>query len=1286
AMHLRAQEYLQRGVNYHPLTSPANQFDIKKAKEIAELAIKTYPKSAGAIASQNLLAQIIRPALSLETEKVNIPGEAFRTLVRYKNSPVVYLRVIRTNRTQLQKIEADGYENNWATVLKMLPLKSWSVKLPDPGDYQPHSAEIKVDGLPAGTYIILASFKPDFSLGENMIARQTTYVSNISYIFNQKQNVYVLHRNTGLPLAGATVQLWEQRYDYTVRRSTYEKKEKYSTGKNGELKLVVPKDRQQQFFEITHGKDTLFTNDPYYNYNYDGYNRQQRTTSFLFMDRAIYRPGQTIFFKGIVVNTDSSGKKSTLATNYKTNVELYDANYQKIGSVAVTSNAYGSYNGSFQLPSGIMNGQFFIKDAVNKAQQFFKVEEYKRPKFITEINKPTGTYRLNETVKVTGNAKAYAGNNIDGAKVSYRVVRKVRFPVWWYGGFVGESKIWPPYGREAAMEITNGETVTDADGNFEISFKAIPDETINKKDQPIFYYEVTADVTDVNGETRSGETMVAVAYQALKLEVTAADKMPADSIASILLSSKNMNDVFEQARVNLVVYQLKQPATMYRKRYWEVPDQFVMTKAEFNAAFPNDPYSNEDQPATWPLGTAIINVTDTTTASGKFNIPAVKHATGWYKIIATTTDKYGEAVTLEKYVYLVAEKSPAGREPAIVQVKNKMAEPGESFVYNIHTGFDKVWLIHNMVNANGKQTTSYHNVAPGKPFGNSLAATEADRGGIMLNYVFVQHNRVYEGDEWLNVPWSNKELQVSYETFRDKILEGSNEKWSVTIKGSKGEKTSAELLVNMYDASLDQFAPHTWNKLSSLWPSNIAGMDWVADNFTSISSITKEDMPVDAVEPEPITYDALVNNGWNEGYFDRIMYMRAEAQEVGAPAPQGKADDAGNQNKRTAKEEEVMADSTATSVAPPPAANEGVQLRKNFNETAFFFPSLETDAAGNVTFSFTIPEALTKWKLMTFAHNEELANGYSEKTVTTQKPLMVQPNAPRFIREGDRIELVTKLVNMSDKELTGTVQLQLMNAASNESVDGWFKNVFPNQYFTVAAGQSVAVKFPLEIPYNFNSALAYQIKAITKDGVFSDGEEAAMPVLTNRMLVTETFPLNMRKSNSKQFSFTKLLNSFAAGSRNDATLTHHALTFEYTSNPAWYAVQALPYLADASLDNAEQQFTRYYANALAGFVANSNPKIKAVFEKWKLTDTAALLSNLQKNEELKNALLEETPWVLEAKTETEQKKNIALLFDMVGMANEKVAALNKLKEMQSSNGGFTWFKGGPDDRYMTQYI
>jgi uncharacterized protein YfaS (alpha-2-macroglobulin family) len=292
---------------------------------------------------------------------------------------------------------------------------------------------------------------------------------------------------------------------------------------------------------------------------------------------------------------------------------------------------------------------------------------------------------------------------------------------------------------------------------------------------------------------------------------------------------------------------------------------------------------------------------------------------------------------------------------------------------------------------------------------------------------------------------------------------------------------------------------------------------------------------------------------------------------------------------------------------------------------------------------------------------------------------MVQPFAPRFLREGDRFEFTAKISNLTDKEITGTSNLQLLNTATMHPVDGWFQNTFPVQHFTVGPKQSTVVKFRTEVPYNFNEALTYRI--IAKAGNQTDGEEATLPVLTNRMLVTESLPLSMRGDGTKTFNFSKLLTA-----EQSESLTHHRFTIEFTSNPVWYAVQALPYLMEYPYECAEQTWNRFYANALAAHITQKLPRIQQVMQQWKIKDTAALLSNLQKNEELKSALLQETPWVLQAKNEEQQKKNIALLFDMVRMNSELSKNLALLQQMQSVNGGFVWFKGGPDDRYITQYI
>jgi len=1306
AMYQRANIYYQRGQKYNPQKSNEYQFDIRRAVDLCREAYKKFPKSSGGINAHNLANQIEQPSMDLQTETVNVPGQPFRTLVKYRNFKTIHFRIIKKSRDEIKKLARTDYEKQWKAYTEMKVSQSWNQSLPDLLDNQEHSVEVKMDGLNTGTYILLASIDPGFSLSRNIIAKQVFYVSNISYIQNNQNEVYLLHRDNGKPLANANVQVWLSQYNY--QSSTYEevKAEQYTSDRNGMFRIKTDRDYWNNFLlQITTDNDELFMDENNYASGYNSYSPNLKPQTFLFTDRSIYRPGQTLYFKGIVVQREKEAVKSGVVPRFKTTLFLRDANGQKAGELTLTTNDYGSYKGSFRLPEGMMNGNFSLYDTVTKAIHYFSVEEYKRPKFQAEIQKPKGTYRVNDTIKVIGTAKAYAGNNIDGAKVKYRVVRNVRYPIWWGWGYYRSFVPAEP------TEIINGETKTDAKGEFTIKFKALPDESVEKASQPVFTYEVSADITDINGETRSGKTFVAVAYQALQLNIDMPGQMPADSLKKLAVRSTNLNDLFEQSKVNVVIRKVTEPGRIYRDRYWGMPDQFIMSREEYYRNFPYDVYKDEDKQSVWPLGNIAAEHSDSTKENSDFILPDQKFETGLYKIIATTKDKYGEEVKAESFIRLTGPQASIN-DPVQVITENTTAEPGEKISYSIGTGFNGIWLIHSLVKIDRKPETNYYNIGAKTPQTIQVQVAEPDRGGMQMSYAFVQHNRVYTGGQNFSIPWTNRQLKISYETFRDKMLPGSEEKWKVKISGIKGEKVSAELLAGMYDASLDQFKPHAW-VAPNIWPWLYTTINWTPKGFASVGSQEFNRREYNNLPVPYQSYDQLSDVGFE--YFDRytnrsMYFAKSSPEEVtaykknGMPPPPppvpgqlsevvvtralaGKVDGAKAAGDLKDKEADGILDNmdSVGNGADKPGGSDAVKIRKNFNETAFFYPDLLTDADGNVEFSFTMPEALTKWKLMTLAHTKNLSSAYSEKSAITQKPLMVQPNAPRFMREGDRMDFSVKVVNLTENEVTGTAQLELIDAVTGRSVDGWFKNVFPNQYFTIAAKQSGVVKFPMEIPFNFNSALTYRVKAITKANAkgetFSDGEELAFAVLTNRMLVTESLPLNVRGTNSKNFKFDKLLNSGSS-----STIKSQALTVEYTSNPAWYAVQALPYLMEYPYECAEQTFNRYYANTLATYISNAVPKIKSIFEKWKNTDTAALLSNLQKNEELKSALLQETPWVLEAQNESQQKKNIALLFDLVRMSSEQGKALSKLREMQSSNGGFTWFKGGPDDRYMTQYI
>jgi hypothetical protein len=1305
AWYLMAAHHDQKANEYKPFGDTTTRYERIKAKEICERIAKQKDSSEGKINSYNLLKEMDKRTLQFSVEKVNLPGQPFRALVQYKNFNTLYLRVIKADQ-KLRDLMMNEYdEKYWPVILGTTPVKNWEQGLPATNDIQQHSTEIKIDGLPIGEYVLLASDTKNFSGKKSIIGARYFYVSSISYV-NNKRDYFILNRDNGQPLVKAAIQVWEQKYDYKQSKYIREKGKTYTSDANGFFKMENVKRDNNDYsnytyaLEIKHNDDKLYMSDMEYD-RYYYYNNEQEdktvTSIFLFSDRSIYRPGQTVYFKGIAISRMAKEKKANIISGYSASIILRDANYQAIDTIKVKTNEFGSFNGKFQLPSSGLNGIFSIYSKEDNSNISFRVEEYKRPKFYVDYEPIKGTYKVNDNIKVTGVAKAYAGNNIDGATVKYRIVRQPRFIYPWLCW-----RWWQPPTDE--MEIAHGETKTDKDGKFIVDFTAIPDLKIDKKFEPVFDYTVYADVTDINGETRSGEKGVSVSYKSLMLVNAIPATLPADSLKSLSIRTQNMNGEYEPAIVKVTITKLKEEKRLIRNRYWERPDQFTMGKEEYIKNFPYDEYANETDSKSWDKGEEVFSKSDSAKDNGQFAVSGRSFTPGYYIIEMTTKDKNGEEVKDVKYVELFDQKSSQLNTPSYIWTgDNKItAEPGETSKVNIGTSADNLFVVQQIEKGTDRQkTTANYSFLKlnNQKQSFTFPVTEQDRGGFGASWMFVKHNRFYQHSETIAVPWTNKFLEVEYATYRDKTLPGSEEKWKVKITGYKKEKVAAEMLASMYDASLDQFYPHGWSQ-PYLWPSYYNSSAWSGSlNFGHLQSYQKYDYD-EKYKTLDKRYDYLIFDNSGDGYYGRGYDGEFANMRMAKPSAANEvavADSAPTMNRQGAAkrmrdvdnlEEKISADrdfkvEQQKQQAGQPSGD--VKIRKNFNETAFFLPELRTDSSGAIEFSFTMPEALTKWKFMALTHTKDASFGSSVKEIVTQKELMVQPNAPRFLREGDKMEFSSKIVNLTAKELTGTAQLQLIDAATNEAVDGWFHNMIPNQYFTVAAGQSEVVKFPIEVPYQFNKALVWRIiaKASLPSGGpgWADGEENAMPVLTNRMLVTETMPLPMRGTGTKTFSFDKLQKAGAS-----ETLQHHALTVEYTSNPAWYAVQALPYLMEYPYECAEQTWNRYYANSLASFIANSSPKIKQVFEQWKIKDTAALMSNLQKNQELKSILLEETPWVLQANNEAEQKRNIALLFDMIKMSEQLNSSYDKLKQMQSSNGGFVWFSGGPDDRYITQYI
>lgn len=1266
------------GRRYQTENDEAYRWMIKEAYELCSQAIKAYPKSYGAVKCKNLQQSILSKQLELKTEQVNLPVQPSLLWVGYTNIKEVFLQVIRLE--EAIDFSSLNYNDKIQYISRQKPVQIWSQKLPDEGDYQFHSVELAVPVLDIGNYVIVASDTRNVERGKSKAAFVETRISQLAYLHrhsseNQMEFV-VVNRSSGAPMSNVKAEFFTRLYNRQKQAYEMNKVGESLSDEDGFVRHSLS-DNIYFRVKLSLGQDVLFLEDGYSNYRSSN-ERRDRQMAHFFLDRAIYRPGQTVFFKAILLEKDGTSDQSRILPNEDVTITFHDANGQEVKKLALTSNDYGSVSGNFIAPTSGLLGQMFLQ-ANNGSTHYFRVEEYKRPRFEVTFDPLDSQPKLDATVSVQGKALGFAGDQVQNATVSYRVVREVRFPwlPWWR-----RSSIRFPGGRSASMEITNGTTRTDAAGNFEVQFEAQSDPSVKQEFTPAFVFTVYADVTDITGETHSGEKRIQLAELGLQADVQVPQATDRQSPLNLKLSTTNLDGEALEVTGSLTIERLDALDHPYLQRYWERPDYHVMDRETFSQQFPLMPYEEEDQQQNWPVTDEIYQQNVNTGTTKMLDLEVNDWPVGHYRLTFTTKDEAGHEIQARQFFQLydrAAQQLPAN-EWLWAQLDQGVYEPKDLVNLAIASAIDNWHLLYEVDRRAPKEAPHWLHLQ--KWLDMNEVVRENDRGNFHLKLAAIRYNRVFTPSVTVVVPWTNKQLQIEYQTFRDKLRPGAEEEWQLKISGPKGEQVAAELVAGMYDASLDQFAPSNWT--FSPFPNYY--MDhrrWQGAGFSTINSNSLSE-PKREWEQLPVrSYRRLITHmSISRNFAARSMapapMMNMEANE---PAMMKSAEvveemavaaDGGVPAQYDAVEAEQQESGRATDDAP-------VTPRTNLDETVFFKPELKTDEDGNILISFTMNEALTRWKFQAFAHTKELAYALSEKEIVTQKELMVLPSAPRFFRESDEIVFAAKVSNLTESALSGSARLELFDARTRESIDVAFGNDQANIAFQTDAKGSAGLEWKLEIPTGRSSAVIYRVTA--RAGSFSDGEEAALPVLTNRMLVTESQPLALRGGDSKTFELAALGKALSS-----PTAKAHQFTLEFTSNPAWYAIQALPYLMEYPYECTEQIFNRYYANALASSAANKYPKVRKVFTEWRDQAQDAMLSNLRKNQDLKALLLEETPWVLAAQTEEEQKQNIGLLFDLDRMSREEEATLAKLDERQMEDGSFSWFPGGRSSWHMTQYV
>jgi uncharacterized protein YfaS (alpha-2-macroglobulin family) len=1261
----------------------------------------------------NLVASIKAKSLSIKAEKSVPSGREFDIDLNYKNIDSVAFRAYKQNWKDY--IKDRGRRNfNWIdqdeirAVLATSPDAEWNSPLSPTADYKAVDAKIKSPALKPGFYMVVASAKKDFSSPDNCIQYCLMWVSDISVVTRARDGFiegFVLDSVSGEPVSGAKVRCFAVREEYINNQYVreYDILEKGFSDENGQFSFIFSRTQSYRSGFMVYAADgkgsEIFDPNGLSSYATGMAGTSQR--SFIFTDRAIYRPGQTINFKGIAVSCDRDGNNYAVIPNRRIVVTLKDKNHQQVEKLDLMTNDYGSFSGSFTAPADRGTGDMHLYAMGVTGQATVKVEEYKRPKFMVEIKKPEQGFKLNGEVTIEGSAMAYTGAPIDSAAVKYRVVREVKMPYWFDFYFRGYS----PRSRSESRQIVNGSVKTGVDGKFKITFNAKADEKISQKEDPTFDFKVYADVTDSAGETRSGSTNVRIGYKTMEAVLSAGEWQTADKAVAVGVQTATLDGVELDAEGAVEVYSLRQPAKPVKAEL--NPDYFYYWFFEFQKKSDKGPAMAGDENtsnwALWPIDSMVekkaFNKKAGQTLNVDFNLKP-----GAYKAILTTNDSAGNKITAFVPIMVndVKAEKFGVRVPHYFANRSRSVEVGDKYQALWGTGYDTGRVFVEMLSDN-KIIKKYWSPAGQTSHLIEIPALEENRGGFTVSLTFVRENRLYSEMVKVDVPWSNKKYDVTFETFRSKLLPGQNETWSVKIKGPGAEFKAAEFVAALYDESLDAFVKHCWPSFTGLFRSDRTG---IHHRFSNVLAQFNQYSGFDGghVSVPSRTYDAFLNeitqNFFGYDYYDDEegfssggrMLKKSESRskslgesfDSAPPAPSAmpamkmqSADMA--EMKGVSKEKAVGG---AGAAEPSPQEQQAgpdlskVAARSNLNETAFFYPHLTTDAEGAVKITFTMPEALTKWHFMGFAHGKTLESGMIEEHAVTQKDLMVQPNPPRFLREGDILEFSVKVTNMVDKDVKGSVRFTLLDPVSEKPLDEMFLNKTTDQAVEIPAKQSKSFHWRITAPDKLDMV---KFKAVAAAGDQSDGEEGLLPILSRRIYVQEAIPLPIRNAGEKKFKFEKLLNS----GKSD-TLQHKGFTIQMTSNPSWYAIQALPFLMDFPHECSEQTFNRLYANALAKHIADSDQKIRRVFDLWKGTD--ALKSNLEKNEQLKSVMLLESPWVLQAQSETQAKKNVGILFDDNRLKNELRATYEKLKNMQLADGSWPWFPGGYSNSYITLYI
>ena len=1112
------------------------------------------------------------------------PGEKAWAHLNVRNLQNLKISISRLNITADNDYNAQD-EATYKMLLKKttkLHQKDFSRNYYGRPDYETVKDSIEIGGnLPLGAYLM------EVTSDNTGIApqRQLFYVSNLAVMIQQlpddKHRYVVVNATDGQPIAGAKIELYDQRYDFKTKKDKRIVHARLTTDENGEA-----------YFKNVDGEVLVSTNNDKFTpakYIYLSrtryYEKKDNETKYqVYTDRAIYRPGQKVHASAISYTVKKGLDASVPGKSMELKFVLSDANWKQVAEQKVTTDEYGTASVDFELPKEGKTGQYSI--SVNgTASEYFRVEEYKRPTFEITFPKVNEKYTWGDTVVVKASAKTYAGVPVQGAKVEYQVTR--RNQLWWWGA------------GSAGQLVKTDSCVTREDGTFDVE---IPLEaSLSGKDEAdmsnfmriarFFNFEVSAIVTDISGESHEGVMSLPLGTKSTILTVNLPKRIETDSLKTVTFAYRNASGMPISSRL-----------------------KYRIDKGEWKDAEANVPVSIKEYASSassslvWKSGVHQLEVIcGQDTLQQKFTLFSMK-------------DTHPVEPTTEWY-YQTAKTFPRDGKPVYIQVGS--SENGAHIVYSIIAG--------NKLLEKGAWELGDSIVT--LPF----TYKEEYASGIVLNYSFVKQGKCYTRMMSIARPLPEKKLNVAWKTFRNRLTPGQKEEWTLKITTPDGKPAKAQLMSVLYDKSLDQITPHFWNFSlgfyqslpNCYWKHNLSFRSFYLNGVYPTKYYDEKGLDVDkfdgkffsyyaymqavelsklerslggTVESVRIKKDELVKE---EG---RVMKTRgSDMNRVAAAAPSA--------NKVFDVVEE-MPQFVGGSGSDVGQYLDKVQVRENLNETAFFYPALESDNNGNVAIRFTLPESVTTWKFMGLAHDKEMRNGLLVDEAVAQKTVMVQPNMPRFLREGDKSSIVVKLFNTSDKKVSGNARMQILDAETQKVV--WQKT----QNYSINAEGSSTVSFDVQ---GLKEGV-YINKVVAAGNGYSDGEQHYLPVLSDREFVVNTLPITLHQQGEQSFDLSKL---FLDKEGKQAKETEKAkVTVEYTNNPSWLMIKALPAISNPDDEDAISLMSAIYANTITTYI--------------------------QKNLSLETSRLQNQ--------------------------------VEKLRKLQNNDGSFSWWKGMKGSRYMTTAV